>query len=120
MERELKAGLYNKGLEEREPPFMAPSANPEDYSNVCTFPTPNVLDTNGFQWCSMCCNLGSYMIMCAGCRVAVCSGGPTHAPGCLEWEPQIESPKFIYYCPFCINARDLRPQVCESLFAAGA
>ena len=31
---ELKTGVHNKGLDEREPPFMAPSPDPDDYSNV--------------------------------------------------------------------------------------
>ena len=62
----------------------------------------------------MCSDFGPYMIMCAGCRIAVCSGGATSELGCLEWKPHIESPDFIYYCPFCVIGRNLKTEVCGS------
>lgn len=34
--RELEAGAYADRKDEREPPFMAPSADPNDYSKVCS------------------------------------------------------------------------------------
>jgi hypothetical protein len=34
--KRLEAGDYADRADEREPPFMAPSTNPEDYSKVCS------------------------------------------------------------------------------------
>ena len=35
IKREIKAGTYSDRAGEREPPFMAPSSDPEDYPRVC-------------------------------------------------------------------------------------
>ena len=41
--KRLEGGKYRNREDEREPPFMAPSANPKDYSSVCR----NILLSSG-------------------------------------------------------------------------
>lgn len=41
------------------------------------------------------------MVLCAGCRVSVCSGAAKGEHGCLEYDDAMESEDFVYYCRFC-------------------
>lgn len=55
-----------------------------------------------YQWCSVCNDFGGTMVLCAGCRVAVCSGTADDTDsGCLEYDEAIEDDDFVYYCRFC-------------------
>ena len=39
------------------------------------------------------------MVLCAGCRVAVCCGTADDTDsGCLEYDEAIEDDDFVYYC----------------------
>ena len=88
------------------------------YVALDSVPLHGVINDALMQWCSMCCDYGPYMILCAGCRVAVCSGGAISEIGCLKWEPFIEDPEFIYYCPFCVSSMQGKTRVCDLLSSA--
>lgn len=85
---------------------MAPSSDPEDYSRVSN-PLLGLLHCQGQrspQWCSLCTDYGSLMILCVSCRVGICSTTPEFGSGCLEWQPIIDLDDFIFYCPYCAKA----------------
>jgi hypothetical protein len=44
------------------------------------------------------------MVLCAGCRVAVCSGKRDGEKGCLECSSALKDKDLIYYCRFCVAA----------------
>lgn len=50
------------------------------------------------------------MILCAGCRVAICSTSPGSTIGCLLWDDKASQDDFVYYCPYC--ARKNPSSVC--------
>ena len=53
------------------------------------------------QWCTVCSEFSGTLVLCAGCRVAVCCGTEDATTGCLYWSPAIRTLDFIYYCRFC-------------------
>ena len=59
------------------------------------------------QWCTLCKEFGRTLILCAGCRVGICSMSKVSHAGCLRWNPAIERSDFVFYCPFCSADRNL-------------
>ncbi|KAF9784726.1 hypothetical protein BJ322DRAFT_1021414 [Thelephora terrestris] len=99
----IQSGQYNERVDGLEPPAMAPSDVPEDYSMACIlfFLVLKNLCTDSVQWCSPCNDFGEYLILCAGCRVGICSTSQDINTGCLQWKPIVDSPEFIFYCLYC-------------------
>jgi len=100
---------------------MAPSTDPSDYSSVriphviAALPCPNLL-----QWCSLCNDFGELLILCAGCRVAVCSSSLESGASCLQWSHETKKDDFVYYCPFCTRSLKKIPLVCGSYNCGGS
>jgi len=67
---------------------------------------------DALKWCSLCNDFGSLLVLCAGCRVAICVKTHESLNGCLEWDVSIESPDFVYYCPYCARTLDEITPVC--------
>ncbi|KAF9789147.1 hypothetical protein BJ322DRAFT_1102529 [Thelephora terrestris] len=86
--QDIQNGKYSGMEDRREPPSMAPSDNPDDYS----------------VWCSLCNDFGEFIILCSKCRVGICSTNPTISTGCLEWKPIVHEADFIFTCPFCVQS----------------
>jgi len=89
-----------------EPPFMAPSTNPDHYSEVRIItqclPCHCDIDVWSLKWCSVCTDFpDSMLVLCAGCRVGMCCTSLESSRGCVEWSVEIKSPDFIFYCHFC-------------------
>jgi hypothetical protein len=53
------------------------------------------------QWCSLCNDIGSILVLCSGCRVGICLLTHQTVYGCLRWQEGIENDDFIFLCPFC-------------------
>jgi hypothetical protein len=107
------AGAYKNRAERLEPPYMPPSEDPDDYSKVCALghsPAHDVAD--GPKWCSTCNDFGSLLVLCAGCRVAICVKTRYTLSGCVEWHGSIEHVDFIYYCPYCGRTLKMISPVC--------
>ena len=56
------------------------------------------------QWCSVCDDFGGTIVLCAGCRVGVCTGSHDGLSRCLAWSAELEDENLIYYCRFCSEA----------------
>lgn len=57
------------------------------------------------KWCSLCGDLGTILVLCSGCRVAVCVKSRDTIYGCLRWSAEIETDDFVFYCQYCSWAR---------------
>ena len=95
------SGVYQNRKDKCEPPFMAPSIDPEDYSRVCATPSPSTVWLMFKKWCSLCNDFGSLLVLCAGCRVAICVRMYETLTGCIVWDSEIEDNDFVYHCPYC-------------------
>jgi hypothetical protein len=109
--RDLESGVHKEKKDRREPPFMAPSPNPDDYSIVC-FPAFSLTVAYHLQWCSFCNDYGAFLLLCAGCRVGICSKSPETSTGCLKWKPVVSMTNFVFYCPWCANKKKYQFAVC--------
>ena len=56
----------------------------------------------------MCTDHAETLVLCAGCRVGVCVTNADSPSGCMLWNPMIESPQFVFLCPYC-SIRAKRP-----------
>lgn len=105
--RAIAAGEYDQLINNREPPYMAPSVDPDEYSEVrCAwFLTLRDGPLMHLQWCSLCNDFPELLLLCAGCRVGVCMSDRGSKAGCLKWYPNAtKQDNFIFYCPFCAIA----------------
>ena len=96
----INAGKYNERVDGQGPPFMAPSDDRADYSNVCSLRVA-VAATHNVQWCSFCNEFGGELVLCAGCRIALCRRAPDQPGGCVKWCRQMEDDDFVFHCLFC-------------------
>ena len=93
-------------LEHSYPSFMLPSAKEDDYSLVSDYflySSPNGHShSSSNQWCSLCNDRDSPILLCAGCRIGICyiTGTPSHS-GCMKWNHTFDAPDLVFYCPFC-------------------
>ena len=102
----IESGKFNDRGDAKEPPYMAPSDDPDAYSRV------RVIDSLAYRlyshttkWCSFCKDYGEILALCAGCRVGVCvCAPPGFSSGCLSWGADIEDKDFVFYCPICVTA----------------
>ena len=98
----IKAGDYKERVGRLEPPYMAPSPDPNDYPWVCyRIQTFHTYSSPAKQWCSLCNDFGGQLVLCNGCRVAICVKSRNTLVGCLEWDAIINDEDFIFFCPFC-------------------
>lgn len=112
-------GEYKLREKEMEPHIMAPSTNPDDYSQVRHERSFTVISDSltGEQWCSLCTDFGVTLLLCATCRVGVCMTSLGVSTGCIKWDSVVNEDTFIYHCPFCpasrqcvqLPLRDARP-----------
>ncbi|KAF9781086.1 hypothetical protein BJ322DRAFT_1023203 [Thelephora terrestris] len=84
----IQAGVFSDRESALEPPFMAPSTDPDLYS----------------KWCSVCGDFGHNLVLCAGCKMGVCTTTAETHTGCFSWDPKIERSDFVFYCPYCAKA----------------
>ena len=101
-------------VEEVCPAYMPPSADPEDYSKVCSFVMLPRLSTDSPKWCSVCEDFGDVMVLCSHCRVSICVKTLDTISGCVAWESRIEDPDFVYVCPWCARKSQERSPVCPT------
>jgi len=96
-------GVHGGQPDASEPPYMAPSEDPEDYSAVRNLPTsaPACLTSFPPQWCSLCSDFGALLLLCAACRVGICVRTQSTTGGCLVWDERMLSPDLVFYCLFC-------------------
>ena len=116
IQADLQSGKYDKRKNRVEPPYMAPSTDPALYSSVC-FPTP--LHPHGahpLQWCSICNDFGSILMLCCTCRVGICIKSRATTYGCLIRDKKIEDDTFIFYCIFCCWSKRRVCPVCVHVF----
>lgn len=102
--RATDSGKYSEiGEAVREPPFMAPCADPKEYPDVrilCSLYRKPATDDQP-KWCSLCNDFGELLVLCAGCRVAICSQTIDSSAGCLGWNKDTGKDSFVFYCPYC-------------------
>jgi hypothetical protein len=67
---------------------------------------------NSAKWCSICSDFGNHMVLCAGCRVGICTTTATVLTGCMNWSAIIEEDDFVFFCPFCARSKKVACQVC--------
>jgi hypothetical protein len=97
-----------QGLENvLKPPYMTPSVDPEDYSKVDTFYHSHYAMANLGQWCSLCDDFSTILVLCTGCQVGLCLKTVETLTGCLEWSAAVDDRTFVYYCHFCTWKRDI-------------
>ena len=56
------------------------------------------------KWCSVCDDFSGTLVLCAGCRVGVCTANNGGLSGCLAGSVELEDDNLIYYCRFCSEA----------------
>ena len=93
--------------EAKEPPYMLPSTDPDDYSYVGTISNSLSACVDADKWCSLCNNFGGTLMLCSTCRVSVCVTDPAELRGCLVWDACIQSPTFVFRCPLCTTSQSL-------------
>jgi hypothetical protein len=64
------------------------------------------------KWCSLCNDFSPLLVLCVGCRVAVCVKTDDTQRGCLAWHESITLETFVYYCPYCGWSLQQRSPVC--------
>ena len=103
---DILSGKYINRLEANEPAYMVPSVNPNEYSHVSQSPLSVflVVAYRG-QWCSFCFDFAPTLILCAKCRVCLCSPDLNASKGCIVWDPKIHSNDFVFFCPYCTKSR---------------
>ena len=101
----IEGGVYDSRTGEKEPPFMAPSTDPDAYSMVRVI--ASIIDPHAYmaKWCSRCNDFGEFLVLCAGCRVGICLSSTDHPTGCLEWNPSVDNPDLVFHCPYCAKGR---------------
>src|ERR1700687_4879138 len=69
----LTARVYTNREGKMEPHNMAPSTNPDDYSQVRQEWSFTMISESliGGQWCSLCADFGTTLLLCACCGVGV-------------------------------------------------
>lgn len=63
------------------------------------------------QWCSFCNDFAPYLVLCSTCRVGVCMNTSETTTRCLNWDPCVEDPTFIFKCHLCSAAARTACQV---------
>ena len=106
------AGTYVERQRALEPPYMAPSESPEDYSKVSVLMHPDANAVHTPQWCTYCTNFGTVLVLCASCRIGLCVRTKDSPTGCLQWDGRIDDDDFIYHCPWCTWNTDKISPVC--------
>ncbi|KAF9646686.1 hypothetical protein BDM02DRAFT_3188658 [Thelephora ganbajun] len=86
---DIGQGRYRDRTSTNEPAYMSPSTDPTQYS----------------LWCSFCYDFRETPVLCAGCRVGLCSAGLGSMRGCIVWDPRIRTDDFIFFCPYCIKSQ---------------
>lgn len=87
------------------PPLMPPSVKEEEYSLVSLLYPLSLLRLRrlpGYQWCSLCKDRNTALLLCAGCRMGICVQDldSVHT-GCLKPSPAVQKDDFVFFCPFC-------------------
>lgn len=113
-----KEGEEEEEAEVYEPPYMAPSPEPSEYPDVripCMTYAAILQLMYRPKWCSTCNDFGEFLLLCAGCRVAVCSQTIDSTVGCLGWREEIYREDFVFYCTYCRSrkSRTGGVKVCE-------
>ena len=71
-------------------------------NSVCSFQTPHSSPLTQSQWCSLCDRKGGTQLLCAGCRLVVCTSSADYSVrGCLEWSTAFVEDDFVFKCMFC-------------------
>ena len=92
---------------------MPPLPKPEEHLLVCQFePHHHMNIADSAKWCSLCNDFEEYLILCAGCRVGMCSMSSESNIGCLIWSSLVNDEDFVYYCPFCTKRTKVGGVVC--------
>ena len=114
--RDTMDGRYSGRGDAREPPLMAPVTDASQYSRVRVDSIMTRTAADVEQWCSFCNDFRDRLLLCAGCRVALCSADVGSTRGCVPWDVCIDSPAFIFICPYCAEInKDVGPStVCPA------
>ena len=103
----IDAGLYHRRDHRVEPPFMAPSNNPDHYplaSHTLVSYSGHTLISQ--KWCTYCNDFGEDLVLCLGCRNAVCLATTDDPTGCLKWIDAVEDdPDFTWECFTCTRGK---------------
>lgn len=110
----LKSNTFKGSREALEPAYMLPDTSPDKYSMVCTVLPEFTDDAHMPKWCSFCFDFADILLLCAGCRVGVCSTSPISSRGCALWDEKIDDSDFIFYCPDCCRSLRKLGQVSAS------
>lgn len=110
--RQLLASAGPLSNEEATAPSkMRPSDKEDDYSFVSDFKNYPLLvsDSAGSfqtQWCSLCADRNTEILLCAGCRIGVCvqSIDERHS-GCLMPDAAQRLEGFVFLCPYCCKRK---------------
>ncbi|KAF9779587.1 hypothetical protein BJ322DRAFT_1113387 [Thelephora terrestris] len=86
--RDTGNGKYSDRGDAKEPPLMAPVTDATQYS----------------RWCSFCNDFRDLLLLCAGCRVALCSSDVNSMRGCVPWNISMDRKDFIFLCPYCAGS----------------
>jgi len=105
--KEIELGRYRDRAHANEPAFMSPSADPGQYSLVCNAGSVFLSHTYTEQWCSFCYDFGEMLLLCAGCRVSLCTARGSTMKHCVVWDPMIHQDSFIFFCPYCVKSQRL-------------
>jgi hypothetical protein len=65
------------------------------------------------KWCCLCNDFGAILVLCSGCRVAVCVQSEKTVFGCVYWNSEVDRDDFIFYCRFCAHLRVGVSKVCS-------
>jgi len=96
----------------KEPPFMLPSTDPDDYSYVGAIVDFISRCADADKWCSFCNDFGETLVLCSTCRIGVCVTSPESSRGCLIWDARINDPTFVFRCPLCTTRSKSSCVVC--------
>ena len=114
--RDTMDGRYSDRGDAKELPLMAPVTDTSQYSRVHVDSIMIRMAADVKQWCSFCNDFHDRLLLCAGCRVALCSADVGSTSGCVPWDVCIDSPDFIFICPYCAETNtDVGPStVCPA------
>jgi len=103
----IDAGLYCERDHRVEPPFMAPSDNPDHYPLVSrTLVKYSSHTLISQKWCTYCNDFGEDLVLCLGCRNAVCLATTDDPTGCLKWNDDVkDNPDFTWECFTCTRGK---------------
>lgn len=103
----IDAGLYRERDHSVKPPFMPPSDNPDLYPLVSrTLVKYSSHTLISQKWCTYCNDFGEDLVLCLGCRNAVCLETTDDPTGCLKWSDEVEdNPDFTWECFTCTRGK---------------